>query len=1004
MSSPATALFLAEWRNKLTRVPRTLARIVFDEPSALTVRVATASVVVGTTVYEAGLTCDPVRARMPRLGTGPEPADCTIRVARRAFAGLGAAAQDALATWKWQGAAVTLYLWNDRRDAAGAQVLAAADALQVFDGVVDSYSVSMGGDVELNLLAPRWWNAPIPPKSIDSSTHPFAPDDMLGVPEPIIYGDHGAFPLRPPAPSAYGFKDEQEDCGGALGVVPMLLVDPGLGAAKVKVLAAGHACVKLFDRTTGYSQFVMGSETPSPLLSAGVTETLGSTGSFIEIADENMVAYAGVGPVEVRASINTALNARRACDVLDETTYATLDQTVPAGILELIMPSVGPLGWIDSVEVLMAYVGNAGNANPVRIQGQVPGGAATAVFTSTLGQSQATTFAVLSATWPTALWNQSWQFGGATGSPIDIKVDFTGGATNKGRVHWIALRVKYRPQRNLISPAVTTVKKVHHYAKSPKWLHRGWDEEVTQLVSEPVYTVDAQFYGHVKGYADTGGGTYTGTGGALIKRPPDMARHLLAEYGGETSFETGSTAFGSFVLARDLLRNAAPDDFNIAAWIGQQTSVQQALQTLCSQALMAVHVDQFTGKWMCHVWKRGAVADYDYVLSRAEIGAMEAGVTTEVDLAQGLRVLWGFDHYRSRPLFETFVNGVGSSQGYAMPTVRDQKLVVDASNNKLDWTYGPSTFNDTLTNGTFSGIELAENVRTRMRTHGPADFHAGHAFTIMAGYNDTVDIMVGAVEYTATLVEGAYDPEAAARELYRALNVALVGSGVSCTALTYTHSNNEFNWTFSGNVTVDVDGSTNRLVGCWHAFGVVLNKGGTTFTSDYPRYSDRIWICHGSDHLALALKFATGANAAATCAPVLGWSPLSDTASGVDHRAPLARSSREAACAASAARYGPRQDRTVEAPWVRDESSAQQLRDRLFDFGAEPTPWVRITTHAMPDLQRMRCVALAPELDALVPFPSYAGGGSWANKVMRVLDVEIDLGPGYHVEFYAEEA
>lgn len=1016
MSSPATAAFLAAWRDRGRRAPRTLAKIEISSPSAVTLRVASAQIVLPDgTVWEAGLGAGRIRARVDRLGTGPNPADCTIVLAERLYPFMASGTvSDTLAGHQWQGAKVTLYLWNDVRDANGAQVLAAADLFEVFPGVVDSYSIGDAG-LTLTLLDDRAYNKPLPPTSVDKVSYPDAPDSSQGQPIPIVYGDHGALPMRAPASTAFGNKSLQEDSGGALGAVPMVLVDPGLGAAKVKLVGAGHACARLLDRTSGYSQFIGADDVLAPLDTGSVTEVLGAGESYITVDDGALIAYYGARPIDTRTGgVNTATSPRKATDVIDETSFAVIDQGAGAGVLELTLPNVGPLGYVEAVQVVLAFVGNAANGNTLRVLPQIPGGLSGTAVASSLGQAQATTLQVLTGTWDANYaGGQSWQLGGqVAGTPIDVKVEFTGGTTNKAHVHWVAIRVKFRPQRNLVTPAIVRWdprpgSKIGDRMVRLKAPDFG---RVPVTVQPDQFKLEGQFFGNIKGYADDGSGTFTGAAGALIQQPCDIARHLLATYGLESSFETGATAFGSFVLARGVLRNGAPTDFKLACWIGSQTSVQQVLQDVCSQGLLCVYRDRFSGKWLCHVWRRGGTPDYDLTFEDTDIISLECGVASDVDLNQGVRINWGYDWFRNRALFETFVNAAGSSQGFNLPTVRDQILTVVVNvNDDLDWSKGASTYADVLTPGTYSPIDLAAEMQARMRTHS-SEVHVWHGFTIKAGFNDKLDFIVGASTYAATLAAGEYNAEALAYEVARALTAA---SGSRFT-VAYVHSGNLFRVAItSGTYQILVHTGANVGTTGWCVLGFnQLSTVAASHDSDTRVFADRFQCAveRYAGATTFVLKWATGASSATNCAELLGDNRQADTNAGVAPgnigfwNGALARSYRETLCAASQAAFGPRQDQAISAPWVRDESSGQQLRDRIFDFGSEPPVWARITSHMAPDMQRFRTVQLGATVDGRRPYPKFGSDGSWVGKVLRVLEVEMDLEASYHTEFYAEEA
>lgn len=1010
MSSPATSTFLAQWRNRAARVPITLAKIELTTPSAKTLRVASREVTTPDgNVWDSGLMASALRSRVEQLGPGLVPCDGVLRLANRLYPFMASGVvADTLATYQWQGATVTVYLWNDVRTSAGAQVLAWADALCVFESArVDSYKLTDEG-LELTLLQDQSWNNRVPDVVVDRISYPNAPDISQGRPVPIVYGDHRALPMRSPHTATYTNKQYQEDAGAGLGAVPGLIVDPGLGAANVKVVYAAHACADLLSRSTGYSQFIVGNDVLSPLDTTGITESLGASESYITINDDTLIAYYGVRPLEPRATYNTADNARRAADPFDETSYASIDQAASKGVLELSLPSVASLGYIEAVDVYVCFSGDPANANTFRVQPQIPGGAAGTAVTSTLGQAQTATPVILSGTWSSTYWNQSWQFGGSTtGSPWDIRCEFTGGAANVARVYWAVLRVKYRPQRSLVTPAYIsggffagapippTTQGVTGPADS--YLLRAGRSTLRPAQLE----LQGQFFANIKGYADDGSGTYTGTASALIERPCDIARHFLVTYGGVAGadIETGASDFGSFVLARDLLRNAEPSDYKLAAWIGQKSSVQQVLREFAQQSLSCIYLDRFTGQWLYHVWRRGPAVDYDLAFERTDVPDLfECGVLSDVGLAQGIRVRWGYDYFKNRTLFETFVNADASSQGYNLPTQRDQKLTVEAGvNDDLDWEHDGNTYADVLTAGTYTPIDLAEEMQTQMRTHW-SEVHVGHGFTIKTGYNDKLDYTASAVTYAATLDPGEYTADELAAEVVRAIT-ATSGGSPTCT---YSHSTNAF--TVSG-ITPLEDTGANTATSAWFTLGLI---GVTTSTTGNARYADRFWWAvetYVGVPTGFKILWLTGASADTNCAHLVG----EDRAADADiflyyHNAEFARGGREALCAASEAAFGPRAETEVVASWVRDESSAQRLRDGLFDFGSTPLAWVKFRSHNCPDLQRMRIIEFGSDMDERRPYPGYGTDGSWAGKAFRVLEVVQDLGPSYHTEVFALEA
>lgn len=1034
MSRPGTDAFHVKWDDLSGRRPATLAKIELVSPSTQTLYLSSTELFTPDgQFWESGLKAGSIRATVDFLGTGPNPCDATIRIADRRYAFQSSGTiVDAVSQYQWQGAAVTLYLWEQR-------LTDFADALQVLNGVVDSYSIDDSW-LTLNLLQSRTWNKPCPPTVLDKSTYPNAPDGTVGQVVPIVYGNHVDYPMRTPWSASYGTnKTRAQDCGDMAGALPYALVDPGTGAANVKLVAAGHACGKLLDRSNGYTLAIGASDVLNPLDTTGLTETLGSTESYITISDDTMVAYYGVRPTDVRAA-STALNGKRAMDPFDETSYATLDQNTGNGSLRLAMPNLPNIGQIISATLVMAYSGDAANAvQHLRAYPKDTASGATGTVLD-VGVVTSTTPTTGTVTYDTNFYSAEWHFGDSaahTVGPIDIIVDFNGGTTQKARIYWVGVSVKYKPQRNVVTPAhwippVTRKNKRHWYTPIVKALGGRTPETATvkqgYYGAPAVYSVTAAFFGNGKGYVDDGGGTYTGTASAVIERPCDIVRHFLTVYGLQSAFETGATSFGSFVLARALLKNASPFDFKMAGRIGDLGTVQQYLKEICDQSMTACLFDRFTSKWLFHVWKPGAAQDYPWTFDRTDCPDLfESGVTSDVDLKQGVRVQYGFDHFKGRTLFESFVTANGSSQGYSIPTFRDQKsLVVTAgTNDAFDWSLKRLAtglfdvhYNDTLTAGTYTPIALAQHVQAKMRVH-QTDAQVRFGFEVVAGYNDKLDFLYSAVNYTGTLRAGSYNADSFATECARAMNAA--GCPITFTVI-YTQSTNAFTITGTASWTAKPNGGANRLTSAWYDLGLRgADVAGTSQTSYASRYADRFHIgCSqtvidqvSGPYTGIRLDFASGTFASTTCANLIGlngqdsctaldsysWAPDGTAATMF---AP--RGLREATAATSQTLYGPKSDQALVADWIRDESTAQQLRDRMFDFGSTPQVWVKFRTHRAPDMQRMRVIGFSSDMDARRPYPKYGSDGSWAGKTFRVIEVEQDLGPSYHTEIMAMEA
>ena len=1013
MSTPFTTAAVLEQIRSLQGRKVTLAKIVLATPSALTLRWATTEVITPDgKLWQAGLAAEPTRDAVDLLGTGLAPTTATIRLPRRADASQSSGVvANLLSSYLWQNAVVTLYIWDQGPFSAPSS----ESPQQVFSGRVSRPDVDAEG-VTLYLLQDESWNRVIPTTVIDDISYPNAPDGQQGQPIPIVYGDHIAPPMASLWPSTYGNKDDQEDVGAGLGVVPMFLVDPGIGSAKAKIVAAAHLCVDILNRADGHTQFIDAGGVMAPLDTAGITETLGASESFIEIADEGQVAYFGVLPMDVRTTgaANTATNPRRAMDVFDETNYASMNQATPAGILQLVLPNMPPRGRIDSVELVVAFIGDAGNGNNLRAGPYQPGvGYLSSVNTASTG----TTPAVWRTTWPTGAYSQAWDFGGSA-TAYDLRIDFTGGATNKASIIWAALVVKYRPQQSLVTPGyigftIPIFPTPTGPLYEPFTTQSAFIEQLQKhgyfQVAQPQFSLVGRFYGNIKGYADTAGGAFTGTASALIQRPPDIVNHILQTYAGVSAsdVETAVGGFGSFVDARDTLRNGQPTDLKLAAHVGELSSVKRVLQHVCEQSGLCVVRDRFTDKWRCHAWKPGALTDYDLKLRWEDVSDLSIEETSIVDSATDVRIRFGYDHPRGRTLYEAFVSPTGSSQGVTQRTVRDQILTITLNvNDDLDFKVGATTYACVLAAGTYTrGIDLAEEIQTKMKaaSAGIAEVRVSYGFHVKTGHNHLLDFKRAAAVYQATIPDGDYSADALALAAQIAMN-AVPGHGLTF-AVTYTHSTNKFSfaWTGAGGdaITLDPGGAAGD--------DSVLQTMGFKFTtasavSPIPSgsvcYTDRFAFTAQETRANFGLLFSTGASAATDCADAIGYT-ATDLLTINRAMADYSRGARESLASDNLTRYGPRPARSIQAEWIRDETTAVELRNRIFDLTARPRAVVRFRTFRCPDLRLMQTIEFSSDIDAYIPFISYGSNGSWAGKVFRVIEVMQYLGPQYHQEVVA---
>ena len=1014
MSNAATAPFLAAWRSKQRR-PAALVVIELATPSAVTLRAATDELIADTYSFEAGFAHQPISDEVDYLDPGPAPVVAQFSLAQRDYAALAPHSLGAsLSHWQWKGARIRIYRWERT-------LTSFADALQVFVGRVDTVSPGIGR-TEFTAIQDR---GPLTKRVasvvVDKSSRPDAPDGALGQTVPVIMGNLTTPLLRGPL-AGNSLEFSFETAGGGRGVVPYITTDPGTGAAQVRVEAAANQLADIFN-TGGTCRLFLAADgylATVATSSSTITETLGSGGSYVDIDDDALVVTYRILPIDVRTGggNNTALNPRRAMDVNDETNYATLNQTAGQNKLELLLPNPSPQGTIvGPVNTFVIFSGDAANTQNLRVYTRDNLGA-TGTLSSTASTSATPSIylGTHDATWRSAGWEFGIDDGGMSygghvaGNTISLCVDFAGAvANNKARIYAVGIFIAAKPTQDLVTQGVQVLRQRQHTRFAPAW--RPWEIVTTREGVPDVNALNASFFGLPKGQADDGGGTYTGTGAAVIERAPDMVRYLLAAYGGVSDLVTATNTFGSFVDCRSKLRNGEPSDIVLAAYITDKMTVQESCKKICEQSLAHFWQDVFDGYWRMVAWKRGDAVDYDLKLEWDHLGTgITASEGSIVDVQQEVRVSYLFDYFKGKTLAEAFVSDAGSSQGWQFPTVRDQVLTVDATNDKLDWKTGawgggPFTFGDTLAHATYAPIDLAVEVQGKLRTHIVPGYYtyAGHGFTIKTGYNDALEFGYGAGTYTATIPEGRYYADQLAFIVGRLMSAAVGLPGVIVGA--YDHAANKFVLASSGSNINTIGPTTAASPGtlAWPVMGwVVGTAAAATLTAPAATYHERFWM-RAESTATFQLMFATGAGVAATCATVLGW-PLADTSVAASQAASYSRNDRETRAEALRTAHDVTGEAVMTADWIRDETSAVSLRNRRWDHVAEPPHRIVFDTYFMPDLRRMQTFEASSDIDTHVPFPRYGSDGSWSNKVLRCIGRRSFGGPSFHDEIVAVEA
>ena len=628
---------------------------------------------------------------------------------------------------------------------------------------------------------------------------------------------------------------------------------------------------------------------------------------------------------------------------------------------------------------------------------------------------------VLRGAWDSGWWSSDWKFSQSTlKSNVALAVDCDSGTTQKASIYWAVLIVKYQPNRTLVSQPTMLVPATRHVHKTKGsrnatnilglggllWRTDWTDHVMVRENMAAIYSYDAPLWANCEGAPDDGNtgvaaGTFTGTSGALIERPGDLIRWLLATLGNvdaTAAFEVSTGGHGSFVDMRTKLLDGWPDEFRLAPYVGQQGKLSDIVKKVCEQSLTSIFLDRFTGLWRLGMWKVGDRADYDHTFKWQDIDLVSADTLTNIDAIHEVRVQYGYDYCSGRTLWEGFVSPTGSSTGYSMPGVRDQKpITIDGTNDQLDFKVDATTYSGaTIAHSTYTSlIELAYQAAMAMATKASIAncIFAGWGYAVKAGWNDWLPFSVGGAPYYAVLNAGtAYTPDTFAIEVQRAMNAA-------CPVATFVVVFNPvacgFTITGTSAWTVLDDGS-GHLGGAWLTVGMAMaGSGGTSRGTDYPRYAERFWwalmdVNASPGHTAIRLLWGSGAHIATCPHAEMGFQNADTAAAVANCSATYARSTREAVAAAAASPttgYGPSDPDQVPADYINDEATALRLRNRRFDLRVLDRVVVVFRTTLAPDLQRLRHIQFDATLDAYVAFPRYGSDGSWAGKVFKVIGV-----------------
>lgn len=687
-----------QWQNHTGARGVILCRIDFTKPSAKTLYLATSAPgLTGEHATPDGRTWEPVLEWTGPIDApgspgepGPAPATWSFRIARRKFGyqAPGKTVLDALVDYEWQGAAVTAWVWFRG-------LASFADASPVFvAGEIDSVNADPYG-VTVQCKQPITFREDLPDGELTRDAYPGIPDQAIGSFPPALIGNRAADPFPVPYASPYTGKNLHHRAGGGTLLSPGVVVDSGRDSGKLKVLFAGHQLETFQDSAAGCDLFMRGGgQFPSVLtLGTGFTLANDPTGASMSVDLDKLRAIAAVVPIDVRG-ISTCLNPRNALEILNPDTYASLDEVVGQGLLELILPNVGSLGPWEAVTLAVAY--STTSTSLVSLYRNHYNGATgtpqALPFTGSLD-----TVSIVEVPWDGSLIG-SWDFGGDGNTFLkDLRFGFGSPSTaNRARVFWCALLVKYTPNLNVIIPGLAGQSQGATYDAQGRVFG-------DQTKNQPAFTrqpfvptvrgkseLVADFFGNFRGAKDDGSGSSSGNANALVELNPDVAQLILERWAGVPGalIERDPLEYGSFVAARTQALNFDGNVTKVGAVL-KRGRAMGALQALARDTRSVWFINRFTGKHSWVQWDPDpGVANYPRKLTRGDIleRRLEVLRPVKADIRNRVSVAYGWDEHLGTFRHSTKMASGRSIGGHEQRGARDQALTIAAGvNDKLDW-------------------------------------------------------------------------------------------------------------------------------------------------------------------------------------------------------------------------------------------------------------------------------------------------------------------------------
>lgn len=523
-----------------------------------------------------------------------------------------------------------------------------------------------------------------------------------------------------------------------------------------------------------------------------------------------------------------------------------------------------------------------------------------------------------------------------------------------------------------------------------------------------------EFFANVEGWADPDG-TFTGSAGALVERPPDVVNHILQTYGGvdPLAITTGAGALGSFVDARAALKTWAGTDMVLGFSFSTPTAISALLSWIMSASVSDVWRATSDGSWRFLPWLPAPALTFPRLLTLLDLMDPTTGpalaVTPDANALSGLSVNHGYDALAGGYLHTSAATASSSVAGFEFHSMRDGGpfVVVTTGDDAVDVIYADgSTATVLLPAGTYT----RESIIGQLCSSFGSGWSFGFGDEVVVLKNDCITTTVGAATVNAYMTPGTYTCEARATEAARALNAVTAGGGW---AVTYNRATRRYTFARAGGgyLAFGSGDMPSRSAAALFGFASVNHGFGTTWTAPGEVEEGRLGI---SVPAAATLRWRNGPKGLlgtkTSAWELLGFDWVVDangvvdagsSVSGTYFVADCPRFELEGVLASANAVTGEKTPVQVDGRCLYDGRTAVEVRNRLVALLPPPRGVVTFASETLPELERGDVFGFSADVDGLRPYGVAGTDGSWAGKVFRVLEEHANFGDAWHSEIVA---